>query len=101
MNEISQRTTVGIPWFIREDYDAFRLLLPERAWHTTFDQRLVAATKALDQQRRVGVLAFEVGVQSDTFALWCRTTARGADRQALTDYASMFARSLLAANDSQ
>lgn len=65
MNEMPQRTTVGIPWFIREDYDTFRLLIPHRAWHTTFDQWLAAATQVLDQQQRAGVLVFKVEVQSD------------------------------------
>jgi len=99
MNEMPQRTTVGIPWFIREDYDTFRLLVPHRAWHTTFDQWLAAATQVLDQQQRAGVLVFKVEVQSDAFALWCQDTVRRTDRQALLDYANMFARGLLAAND--
>ncbi|NII71487.1 hypothetical protein FHW84_000043 [Dyella sp. SG562] len=94
------RHPVGIPWFIKEDYEAFRRLVPQRSWHTTFGQWEAAATKVLDQQRRAGVLAFKVEVQSESFALWCLDTGHSVDREALSEYASKFARRLLASNDS-
>ncbi|GAA0692217.1 hypothetical protein ISN75_04385 [Dyella marensis] len=99
MNEMPLRHPVGIPWFTSDDYDAFRLLVPQRSWHATFDHWEIAATKVLDQQRRAGVIVFKVEVQSGAFALWCLNTGREADRQALSVYASEFAHRLLASND--
>jgi hypothetical protein len=100
MNETPQHNPVGIPWFAQEDYEAFRQLVPQRSWHVTFEQWEVAATKALDQQRRAGVLAFKVDVQSEAFARWCLDTGHSTDRQALSEYISEFAYDLLASNDS-
>jgi len=101
MNETPRSNPVGIPWFIREDYDAFRQLVPQRSWHTTFDYWEIAATKVLDQQRRAGVLTLKVEMRSDAFTLWCVDTGRSPDSQAIAEYASQFARRLLASNDSE
>lgn len=100
MNDMHQRYPVGIPWFTPEDYEAFRQLVPQRSWHVTFEQWEAAAIKTLDQQRRAGVLVFKVDIQSEAFARWCFDTGRDTDRQALSEYASEFARRLLASNDS-
>lgn len=100
MKKTPRRNPVGIPWFTHEDYEAFRQLVPQRSWHVTFDQWEAAATKALDQQRSAGVIAFKVEMQSAAFALWCLNTGHATDRQALSEYASEFAHRLLASNDS-
>ena len=91
MNDSTQLSAVGIPWFSREDYEAFRRLMPDRSWQDTYDQWELAANKLVDQQQRAGVRVFKADVQSDAFAQWCRDTGRGINSRALLDYASEFA----------
>lgn len=92
MNETPRRATVGVPWFSRDDYEAFRSLLPQRSWHTTYDQWELAANKVLHQQQCAGVPTLKVDVQSAAFALWCRDTGHDINARALVEYASAFAR---------
>lgn len=99
MSGMLRHNPVGIPWFTREDYAAFRQLVPQRSWHVTFEQWEAAATKTLNQQRSAGVLVFKVDMQSEAFARWCLDTGHDTDRKALSDYAREFARRLLASND--
>ncbi len=67
---------IGIAWFAREDYEAFRRLLPRRDWHATYDQWEQDASHLLDLQRREGLHALKVPVRSDTYAEWCWTTGQ-------------------------
>lgn len=83
---------VGIPWFAREDYEAFRTLLPDRAWHATFDQWQAAAKQAFDKIKRSNdIRVVKAHVQSDAFAQWCRSTGRDVKARALADYGNDFA----------
>ena len=95
MNEIRRRATVGVPWFSRDDYEAFRLLVPQRSWHTTYDQWELAANKVLNQQQRAGVPTLKVEVQSVAFALWCQGTGHDINARSLVEYANAFARQQL------
>lgn len=91
MNDSPQLSAVGIPWFAGDDYEAFRKLMPDRAWQDTYDKWEFAANKLADQQERAGVRVFKANVQSDAFAQWCRSTGRDINSRALLDYASEFA----------
>jgi hypothetical protein len=93
MNNSAPLSAIGIPWFTRDDYEAFRRLMPtQRRWHATFDEWEEAANKLVEQQERSGVRVFKAKVQSDAFAQWCRDTGRNIDSQALLDYGNDFAR---------
>jgi hypothetical protein len=92
MSNTPGTTVIGIPWFFREDYDAFRRLIPQRSWHDTFDQWEVDANKLVDMQKSVGARVFKAPVQSDTFAQWCRLNGHELGSHALSVYASECAR---------
>lgn len=76
----------GLPWFDREDYDSFRLLLPDRRWHRTFDEWERAAQQTLDRVQSQGIRAIKAKVRSHDFAEWCRATGRRIDSDALVAY---------------
>lgn len=95
MNEAPKRATVGVPWFARDDYEAFRSLVPQRSWHTTYDQWELAANKVVSQQQGAGVPTFKVEVRSGAFALWCQDTGHDINARSLVEYASESARQQL------
>lgn len=76
----------GLPWFERDDYEAFRSVLPARKWHRTFDEWLAAAEQTKQRLQRSGIVAVEAHVRSDTFVEWCKSTGRNVDTQALLDF---------------
>lgn len=83
---------VGVPWFDREDYEAFRRVVPDLVWHITYYQWEASANRFMDQVQRMGVCAFKAHVKSDTFVEWCRSSGREVNSRALVDYAGDFAR---------
>lgn len=92
MSNSSGGTTVGIPWFSREDYDAFRRLIPQRSWHAAYEQWEADANRLVDLQQSMGVRVLKAPVQSDTFADWCRLNGHKLGSHALSVYASEYAR---------
>lgn len=92
MENTPQIQAFGLPWFAREDYEAFRRLLPKRAWHATFDQWQAAAQQTFDKlHAQPGVRVFKAHVKSDAFAQWCRASGRHIDTDALLHYGNEFA----------
>ncbi len=92
MDNTRQIQAAGLPWFAREDYEAFRRLLPDRAWHPTFDQWQTAAQQTFDKlQAERGIRVFKAHIKSDAFVEWCHGTGRHVDTNALLQYGNEFA----------
>jgi hypothetical protein len=83
-----QIRAAGMAWFAEDDYEAFRLVLPDRSWHQTFALWRHAAEKPLKHIESQGIVAVKAHVKSDAFVGWCRSTGRNVDTQALTAFAN-------------
>lgn len=78
----------GLPWFHRDDYESFRAVLPDRAWHRSYDEWLAAAKLTKQRIERDGIVAVEAQVRSQDFVDWCAATGRHVNTQALLDFAN-------------
>lgn len=78
----------GMAWFAEDDYESFRAVLPDRAWHATYRQWLAAAEQGVKQHEKLGRRIVKAHVRSDTFVQWCRDTGRDIKTQALLDFAN-------------
>ncbi|UXI67642.1 hypothetical protein [Tahibacter amnicola] len=82
---------VAIAWFSRDDYDQIRSLVPDRTWRGTYDDWLDDAEQAIRGLEAKGMHAVKAHIHADTFATWCRLTARAANNAALDDFANNLA----------
>lgn len=94
-----QVQAVGMPWFHEDDYEAFRLLLPDRSWHASHGEWEAAAQQNLQRLHHQGVRAIKAEVRSADFAAWCRRAGCDIDAQALLAYANEAAARHLASGD--
>jgi hypothetical protein len=78
----------GLPWFAEDDYESFRAVLPDRAWHATYRLWLEAAQQTKKRIEQQGIRAVEAHVRSDAFVIWCRDTRCNVDTKALTAFAN-------------
>lgn len=78
----------GLPWFEEDDYDSFRTVLPDRAWHPSFREWEAAAQQTLQHLEHQGIRAVKAHVQSAAFVAWCQRTGRNVDTHALTAFAN-------------
>lgn len=81
-----QIQATGMPWFEEDDYESFRVVLPDRHWHPTFREWEVAAQQNLERLHHQGVRAVKAKVRSAPFVDWCRRTGRNVDTKALTAF---------------
>lgn len=79
---------VGMPWFVEDDYEAFRSILPDRKWHPTFAEWEAAANQRKEALHHQGFRAFKAQVRSVLFVAWCADTGREVDTKALSAFAS-------------
>jgi len=85
---------VGIPWFRREQYDAFRELLPNRDWHDSYDDWLHAAEQLEQSARDAGSPVYRIDVTPDSFTAWCQTVSHLDANPSLAQFAATAARKL-------
>lgn len=90
-----QAQAAGMPWFARDDYEAFRRVLPDRSWHATYDGWLTAAEQSIQRVEAAGTRAIKAHVRSDEFLIWCAARGLNVNTQALTLYGSEFAARVL------
>lgn len=83
-----QVRVAGLPWFEEDDYEAMRVLLPDRSWHATFALWRDAAEQTLQHLERQGTVTVKAYVRSDTFPGWCNGRGLRVDAAALTAYAN-------------
>ena len=82
---------VGMPWFHEDDYEAFRAVLPERSWHSTYGAWLAAAEQNVERLEKQGVRAFKAHIRSHELVDWCTRRGCRVDTQALLGMANEFA----------
>lgn len=82
---------IGLPWFFEDDYEAFRALLPERRWHSSFALWLAAAEDTERKLQAEGRRTFRAQVRSQDFAVWCGSRGLDINNSALVEYANQFA----------
>ena len=78
----------GMAWFAEDDYEAFRSVLPDRAWHATYHDWLAAAEANKKRIEEQGIRVVKAYVRADSFRQWCRDSGRHVDTQALTQFAN-------------
>jgi len=78
----------GLPWFVAEDYESFRKVLPDRQWHRTFAEWEIAANQTFQRLQNQGIRPVKAKVTSGDFVTWCNTTRRNIDTQALIAFAN-------------
>lgn len=83
-----QIQVAGMAWFHEDDYETFRSVLPDRAWHGTFAEWEAAAQQNLERLENQGIRTIKAKARSAEFVAWCRRTGRNVDTQALTAYAN-------------
>ena len=73
----AKNKAAGLPWFERDDYEAFQPILPDRNWHAIFDEWEVAANATLAPRETLahlestGVRAVKATIRSEAFLAWC------------------------------
>ena len=85
MNQIQ---AAGLPWFVAEDYESFRKILPGRQWHKTFTEWEAAANQTFQSIKNQGIRPVKAKVISRDFVAWCNNTGRNVDAQALIAFAN-------------
>ena len=84
----NQIQAAGLPWFVAEDYDSFRKVLPDRQWHGTFAEWETAAEQTFKRLENQGIRPVKAKVISGQFVAWCSNTGRNVDTQALLAFAN-------------
>ncbi|MGN6729101.1 MAG: hypothetical protein ACTHJG_04625 [Rhodanobacteraceae bacterium] len=84
----NQIQIAGLPWFVAEDYESFRKVLPDRQWHRTFAEWEAAAEQTFKRIQNQGIRPVKAQVVSSQFVAWCRDTGRNIDTQALIAFAN-------------
>lgn len=80
----------AMPWFHRDDYEAFRALLPDRSWHPTFDEWEAAAEANVSRLRGEGHIIYKAPVHSDEFRQWCEHHRLPLETSSLTRFAAVY-----------
>lgn len=78
----------GIPWFQEDDYETFRLLLPERSWHDSYAEWKAGAEQGVERLKHKGIRTIKAEVRAADFVAWCRSTGREVNTKALLDFAN-------------
>ena len=84
----NQIQAAGLPWFVAEDYESFRKILPDRQWHSTFSEWEAAANQTFQRIKNQGIRPVKAKVISSEFVNWCNSTGRNIDTQALIAFAN-------------
>lgn len=82
------RYAQGMAWFLEDDYEAFKSVLPDRRWHLSFREWEAAAQQAIQRAEDQGIVTIKAQVRSTDFVAWCRSTGRNIDTHALTAWAA-------------
>ena len=51
----NQIQAAGLPWFVAEDYESFRRVLPDRQWHRTYSEWEAAANQTFQRIQNQGI----------------------------------------------
>ncbi|HEV7779492.1 MAG TPA: hypothetical protein VGO76_21665 [Luteibacter sp.] len=80
----------GMAWFDADDYEAFRLLLPDRLWHDTYDEWLANAHETMKHLAKRRVSVAKAPVRTTSFIAWCEKTGREPASELLAEFALDF-----------
>ena len=84
----NQIRAAGLPWFVAEDYESFRRVLPDRQWHRTYSEWEAAANQTFQRIQNQGIRPVKAKVISSDFINWCNSTGRNIDTNALIAFAN-------------
>ena len=84
----SQIQAAGLPWFVAEDYESFRKVLPDRHWHKTFGEWEAAANQTFHRLQNQGIRPVKAKAISSDFVAWCNSTGRNINTDALISFAN-------------
>ncbi len=88
-----QDSTVGIPWYRREEFQELRALFADgHKLHETFDEWLVSAERLEAHLRRSGQPVVRAELRPAAFVAWCGQRGLRLDAHARSEYASLYAR---------